>query len=193
MEDLSDLKEFVTENEIIKNCDWEFFKPDSLKVAGGEIIDGAYRGNKEIVKVRDGGNVKRIGASAFEGCSSLKEIVIEEGVEYVGEYAFKDCDALEVLYIPKSLKKIEDNAFGVTFVPDGPCDMREIGGDLAIKNIYYAGNRKEYYDDCCIEGIINVFEISHYHRITIYFSDGDYMYWPGPNEPKTESPDGLPF
>ena len=45
--------------------------------------------------------------------------VFEEGVEYVGEYAFKDCDALEVLYIPKIFKKIEDSAFGVTFVPDG--------------------------------------------------------------------------
>ena len=36
MKDLSDLKEFVTENEIIKSYDWEFFKTDSLKVAGGK-------------------------------------------------------------------------------------------------------------------------------------------------------------
>ena len=47
------------------------------------------------------GSVKEIGESAFEGtykATTLKSLVIEEGVESIGKYAFKEALLEEVIF-----------------------------------------------------------------------------------------------
>ncbi len=66
---------------------------DGKPVVG--IADGVFRNIKETESAVIPDSVKYIGASAFEGCTNLKEITVPEGVEAVGERAFRDTPWLE--------------------------------------------------------------------------------------------------
>lgn len=55
-------------------------------------------------------DIRVIDAGAFAG-SSIRRIVIPEGVESIGDYAFYACSALEEISLPKSLKRIGKGAF----------------------------------------------------------------------------------
>ena len=45
------------------------------------IAESAFAGDERIKEVVIGSHVKMIGSGAFQGCSSLEKVVIEEGVE----------------------------------------------------------------------------------------------------------------
>ncbi|MBR3129509.1 MAG: leucine-rich repeat protein, partial [Clostridia bacterium] len=55
------------------------------------------------------GTVKTLGS--FGDCTSLRSVVIEEGVEQSSFGAFKDCESLTEVSIPKSVRRIGLNAF----------------------------------------------------------------------------------
>lgn len=55
--------------------------------------------------------VKEIGASAFRSCSSLKSLVVNEGVEVIGDRAFNECYNLNSVKLPNSLRNIGQRAF----------------------------------------------------------------------------------
>ena len=48
---------------------------------------------------------------AFEGCSSLLNVTIAEGVEEIGQGTFYDCNSVQALSIPSTLAKIDFLAF----------------------------------------------------------------------------------
>lgn len=50
-------------------------------------------------------------SNMFEGCISLKTVVLEEGLQMIGEAAFKGCVSLEEIDLPHSLSRIEGEAF----------------------------------------------------------------------------------
>lgn len=50
-------------------------------------------------------------SSMFEGCTSLKTVILEEGLYMIGEAAFKGCVSLEEIDLPDSLNRIEGEAF----------------------------------------------------------------------------------
>ena len=47
----------------------------------------------------------------FNGCHSLQEVVLPEGLEEVGSFCFKDCHSLERVGLPSTVKKIDSSAF----------------------------------------------------------------------------------
>lgn len=47
----------------------------------------------------------------FNGCHSLQEVVLPEGLEKVGSFCFKDCHSLERVILPSTVKKIDSWAF----------------------------------------------------------------------------------
>lgn len=47
----------------------------------------------------------------FNGCHSLREVVLPEGLEKVGSFCFKDCHSLERVGLPSTVKRIDSSAF----------------------------------------------------------------------------------
>ncbi len=67
----------------------------------------------------------------FGGCTSLKTVVIPEGVKCIGAYMFAGCTSLEEIEIPDSVTKIEFGAFE---------------GCLSLKNIYIPAKVSGIYE-----------------------------------------------
>ncbi len=90
----------------------------------------AFKGNTGVTKVSLS-KVSEIGASAFEGCSNLKNVVLRDGLEKIGEDAFANCGKLIELSIPDTVSEIGSDAFlrcgvnkvvwpkGITHIPSG--------------------------------------------------------------------------
>ena len=115
---LSDSIESVTFGEGFTHIDCRFMSceslvsvslPDSLENITSFLFDNCVN----LENVRLGKNLKNIGSYAFYGCNNLKSIELPESVETVGEYAFAGCGSLSVV-LGKNIKKISENAFGVT-------------------------------------------------------------------------------
>ena len=57
------------------------------------------------------GHTLSIGASAFESCAVLTDIVLPDYVTELGNRVFAGCKALTEMTIPGSVKKVGDEAF----------------------------------------------------------------------------------
>ncbi len=56
-------------------------------------------------------SLREIGLGAFENCTSLREIVVPEGVEELPERVFFRCHSLRKVRLPSTLKRIGREAF----------------------------------------------------------------------------------
>ena len=89
---------------------------DGYKVV--EIGYEAFEGSVGMTSVKLHGGIKKIADRAFYDCTSLREIVIPEGVEEIGESAFSGSEnniwaeiGAERVVLPKSLRVIGKKAF----------------------------------------------------------------------------------
>lgn len=67
------------------------------------IKDGAFVIPEGVVKILEW---------AFDGCTSLKNIIIPEGVTKIWNRAFEDCTSLKKVSLPKRIKLGEDVFLG---------------------------------------------------------------------------------
>ena len=58
------------------------------------LIESYAFANTKLSRVHIGNNIATIGQSAFEGCSSMKELTIGDNVTSIGDYAFRGCTGL---------------------------------------------------------------------------------------------------
>lgn len=82
--------------------------------SSGNITLTRYNGREAapaIPATVDGKTVTAIGESCFAGNTSIKTIVIPDGVTDIGDYAFECCTYLEDITFPDSLKTIGEGAF----------------------------------------------------------------------------------
>lgn len=80
-----------------------------------QITITKYNGSESEVVIPDkieGLVVSIIGAGAFEGSSSLKNVVIPNTVTSIKSKAFYNCTSLESIVVPLSVKNIESEVFG---------------------------------------------------------------------------------
>lgn len=56
-------------------------------------------------------SIRFIGVSAFNGCTSLNEVVLNNGVLHISQGAFENCINLTDVYIPDTVKQIDNNVF----------------------------------------------------------------------------------
>lgn len=105
---------FTADNAAIGS---EAFRASSLKkiVLGANIsrIDSyAFAGCEFLEEaVLDDLNIENISMGMFEGCSSLKEITVPEGIKIIYDSAFSGCTALSKISLPDSLEEIRISAF----------------------------------------------------------------------------------
>ncbi len=85
----------------------EIILPDSVEIIGR----GAFSNCKNLTGITLSPNIKVISASAFSGCSKLKNIVLPDSVEIIEEGTFGWCTSLSNIKFPKKLKIIESGAF----------------------------------------------------------------------------------
>ena len=76
---------------------------------GSKLIQYAIGKTEKIFKIPS--MVKSIEKGAFEGCESLENILIPNGVEQIGNYAIAKCKALRKIVIPSRVKSIGWYAF----------------------------------------------------------------------------------
>ncbi len=71
-------------------------------------IEVAYDGNKSLKLPK----VETIGDSAFEGCTGLKAVQLNQNsvIKRIGDRAFYGCSAIEDIFLPSSLDKAETNS-----------------------------------------------------------------------------------
>ena len=97
---------------IVEGGDAYYYGNDSCYTSYGEIPSCMFLGCDKLKKVGlPEDNVRSIGESAFDGCSSLTSIVIPSSVTSIGESAFDGCSSLTSIVIPSSVTSIGVSAF----------------------------------------------------------------------------------
>lgn len=86
------------------------------KIKGYTVTDiyfNAFENNNTLKSVRIPKTVEHIWDGAFEGCSNLETVIIEDGSEMfaIGYGAFRGCSKLNSISIPKSTTEIGNTAF----------------------------------------------------------------------------------
>lgn len=106
-----------------------------IKVTG--IAGGLFKGKTSIVGISLGNFVNEIPDSAFEGCTSLKEVVCPNVVR-IGMNAFKGCVSLSEFSLPNEIESIGENAFdGITAIKSNAptIEIAKIVANSNVKNI----------------------------------------------------------
>ncbi len=81
--------------------------PDTVELGGVAykvtgIADRAFKGNQKLKKITIGKYVASIGKGAFNGCTSLKNIVVQsKTLTEIGDYALKNIQPAARLVVPK--------------------------------------------------------------------------------------------
>lgn len=82
------------------------YLPETLQEIGGGVFENF--GIEEFIAPP---NLKSTGTDAFNLCSNLKRLVLNDGFESLGIGSFGDCKNLEYVYLPKSLNIIGAYSF----------------------------------------------------------------------------------
>lgn len=77
-----------------------------------EIAASAFEGRTALKSIIIPDSVESIGERAFAECSSLTEVSLPENLKYIYEYAFYDCTALPSIKLPASLDNVSFMTFG---------------------------------------------------------------------------------
>lgn len=94
-------------------------------VSGGVLV--VYRGNSEEVQIPTG--VRVIAAEAFLNHSEITSVICPDSLRVVGEGAFENCSSLRKVRLNQGIEQIKDRAFYGTDLESAeiPASVREIG------------------------------------------------------------------
>ncbi len=112
------------------NTTWYNNQPDGLIYAGKVAYEMKGTCPSEVV-IKDG--TASITASAFRGCTGLKNVTIPDSVTSIGNYAFDGCTGLTSVTIPDSVTSIGRYAFDNTAWYSNQPDGLVYAGKFAYK------------------------------------------------------------
>lgn len=78
-----------------------------------DIRSSAFEGCTSLREVSLGGCqfLRGISSSTFKGCTNLEKVTLPEEMQYIDESAFESCSSLEAIILPTSLQTIGSKAF----------------------------------------------------------------------------------
>ena len=82
-----------------------------LTVKAGSIGYQAFQNCTNLSSIDLQESVTGIGEHAFDGCTNLSSINLPEGVTNIGDYAFQGCASMATLILPSTMTSIGQNAF----------------------------------------------------------------------------------
>ncbi|MDO5862021.1 MAG: leucine-rich repeat protein [Thermoplasmata archaeon] len=83
----------------------------SVNAGGGPPWNSNLEANTTIKSLMIGNGVSEIGANAFNNCIALKTVSIASGVKNIGSQAFYGCESLVSVTLPDSVTVISSSAF----------------------------------------------------------------------------------
>ena len=94
-------------------------------VSGGVLV--AYRGSVRELTIPDG--VRVIAAEAFLGHDEIVTVTMPESLQVIGEGAFEDCTRLREVFLNQGLEQIKDRAFlnSILRPVTIPASVKEVG------------------------------------------------------------------
>ena len=140
-----DLQNFILPDGLLTIGDGSFRDCESTTVVNmpdtvTELGHWAFVGCSALESVKLSNSLTEI--TAFGWCSSLKSLVIPEGVTTIGSQAFNVCTSLETITLPTTLTSISSYAFDA-------CD--------SLTDVYYNGSRSMWkrinISKTCIEDL----------------------------------------
>ena len=105
---------------------------EMIKVTG--IAEGLFKNNTNIIGVSLGNFINEIPASAFEGCTALKEVICPNVIR-IGANAFKGCTSLSEFALPNEIEYIGNGAFEGIPAINSNAPTKEIANIIANSNI----------------------------------------------------------
>lgn len=108
--------EEINLSDVEKISEFAFYKTKLKKINLGKSLKylgvGAFKGCKNLESVEfEQSACKEIPTYCFYKCTSLKEIVLPEGITRVGSDAFRDCSNITTIDLPESLREISRGGF----------------------------------------------------------------------------------
>ena len=93
-----------------------FTIPDTVRYLGSYVFAGSGLESivipgKTLTSLYESSTSTTYTSYTFQGCASLKSVVIEEGITYINGNAFENCTALESIQLPSTVTTIDTKAF----------------------------------------------------------------------------------
>ncbi len=112
---------------------------------------GSFQGCTGIEFIADmPATVETIADRAFQDCTMLRELTLNDGLKYIGFSCFEGCESLTSIKLPKSLKVLRERAFRVC------TGLQSVEFDDNIN--FYDGNIYGFYNDV-FDGCENLTEV----------------------------------
>ena len=111
---------------------------------------GAFQNCTMLTNIVVNDEVKSIGSYAFSGCTGLRDFTIPASAKSVGSYAFSGCTGLTSITIPESVTSIGQYAFQNC---SNLASIRILSTNLAIDPYAFSGYPASIYDTTTIPGV----------------------------------------
>ncbi len=119
-----------------------------------QIKSNNFKGCTSIKEVifEEGGSIPlSIDSHAFEGCYEIRKVQLPQRLVSIGGYAFRDCSALTSVTIPKNVVSIGDYAFS------GCSKLYEVYNESAIEDIGKKGSLNYINNNYYVNAKVNIY------------------------------------
>ena len=99
-----------------------------------EISDNAFSGNQNILGVKFGIGIYRVGKYAFSGCTKLGAVFAYNAPRFIDDFVFNGCEALTAFILGEDLEKLGEGVF------EGCSSLKMIRYSSDIKNFHKVEN-----------------------------------------------------